>query len=167
VLAPVYEHDGELFLVFTRRSWGLRSHRGEVSFPGGAVDPGETPTAAALREAHEEIGMDPAGVEVLGELDHLMTVTSRSFIVPLVGVVRGLPEGLAPNPGEVDAVLHVPVAELLLDGVFREERWDFGGSDRAIFFFDLVGDTIWGATAAMLRQLLAWCLGIEVGIDHV
>jgi 8-oxo-dGTP pyrophosphatase MutT (NUDIX family) len=181
VLAPFYELDGELRVVLTRRSWGLRSHTGEVSFPGGRADEGESPSEAALREAYEEIRLDPADVEILGELDHLMTVTSRSFIVPLVAVLRGVPE-LHPNPDEVDAVLHVPVHELLLDDVYREEQWVFetpppwvppdavvpdGPVERAIFFFELVGDTVWGATAAMLRHLLGLALDLGVGIDHV
>jgi hypothetical protein len=75
-----------------------------------------------------------------------------------VGVLPGRPE-LRPSAGEVDAVLHVPLAELLLPEVFREEVWDFGAFERPIVFFDLVGDTIWGATASMLRQLLGIVTG--------
>lgn len=170
VLAPFYEDGGDLYVVLTRRSWDLRSHTGEVSFPGGRTDPGESPLDAALREAHEEIGLDPASVEVLGEIDHLTTISSQSFIVPFVGLLpAGRPTGLVANPGEVDAVLHVPVAELLLDEVFREERWDFGemARDHPIYFFELMGDTVWGATAAMLRQLLALLLGFDAGIEHL
>ena len=73
---------------------------------------------------------------------------------------------LRPNPAEVDAVLLVPVAELLLDEVYREERWFWEGQERPIFFFELVGDTVWGATAAMLRQLLALALDRPAGIEH-
>ncbi|MCI0345842.1 MAG: CoA pyrophosphatase, partial [Chloroflexi bacterium] len=142
-------------------------HQGEVSFPGGAIEAGETPAEGALREAAEEIGLDPASVEIVGELDHLTTVSSRSFIVPLVGLLPGRPDSLVPNAGEVDAVLHVPVAELLLDDVYRAEAWPwFDGGSRDIHFFELVGDTIWGATASMLRQLLGWCLGLDVRVDH-
>jgi len=181
VLAPFYELDGELHVILTRRSWDLRSHTGEVSFPGGRVELGESVREAALREAHEEIRLDPATVEILGELDHLMTVTSRSFIVPHVALLPDVPE-LHPNPSEVDAVLHVPVHELLLDDVYREEHWIFetpppwippdavvpdGPAERAIFFFELVGDTVWGATAAMLRHLLGLALDLGVGINHV
>jgi 8-oxo-dGTP pyrophosphatase MutT (NUDIX family) len=166
VLAPAYEHDGELHLLFTRRSWNLRAHRGEVCFPGGRVEHGESPADAACREAQEEIALDPGSVEILGELDHLATVSSQAFIVPLVAVLAGRPEGLVPNPGEVDEVLHVPADELLEDGVFREELWRFGGDLAPIFFFELVGDTIWGATAALLRQLLGWCLGLDVDLQH-
>src|SRR5439155_23102620 len=179
VLAPFYELDGDLYVVLTRRSWDLRAHTGEVSFPGGRCDDGEAPVEAALREAYEEIGLDPSTVDVLGELDHLMTVSSRSFIVPYVGLLTGVPE-LYPNPTEVDAVLHVPARELLLDEVYREEQWTFTSRppwlpddaevtepvERSIFFFELVGDTVWGATAAMLRHLLGRALGLDTAIDH-
>jgi 8-oxo-dGTP pyrophosphatase MutT (NUDIX family) len=175
VLACFWEHEGDLEVLLTRRAGHLRAHRGEVSFPGGRSDPGETLLSAALREAHEEVRLDPAGVDVLGELDHLMTVSSRSFIVPFVSLLPGRPEGLVANPAEVDALLYVPVAELLLDEVFREELWTWSGPpawaetgavERSIFFFELVGDTLWGATAAMVRQLLGLALGIPLEIDH-
>ena len=158
VLAPLYLHDGDVHVVLTRRSSALRVHSGEVSFPGGGRDEGERLLDTALREAHEEIGLDPGAVEVVGELDHLGTITSGSFIVPFVGVLPGRPH-LTPSPAEVDAVLHVPLAELLDPAVYREERWPIFGAERSIFFFELVGDTIWGATAAMLRQLLGIATG--------
>ncbi len=166
VLAAFWEHEGELEVLLTRRSHDLRAHRGEVSFPGGRVDVREGLVDAALREAREEVGLDPSTVEVLGELDHLMTITSRSFIVPFVAVLPARPAGLVANPTEVDAVLFVPVPELLLDEVYREERWNWDGAERPIFFFELVGDTVWGATAAMLRHLLGTALELRTGIDH-
>ena len=166
VLAAFWEHEGELEVLLTRRSQALRSHSGEVSFPGGRADPGEALVEAALRETAEEVALDPSTVEVLGELDHLRTITSRSFIVPFVGLLPGRPVDLVPNPGEVDAVLFVPIDELLLDEVYREERWRWDGAERGIFFFELVGDTVWGATAAMLRHLLGQALGLGTGIDH-
>lgn len=158
VLAPLYLDQGETHVVLTRRSSSLRVHRGEVSFPGGRQEEGEDLPDTARREAWEEVRLDPAMVEIIGELDHLSTVTSDSFIVPYVGILSGRPE-LVPNPAEVDRVLHVALAELLDPEVFREERWDIFGAERAIFFFELYGDTIWGATAAMLRQLLGIATG--------
>lgn len=179
VLACFWEGDDGLEVLLTRRAANLRSHRGEMAFPGGRSDPGETVLEAALREAHEEVRLDLSTVEVLGELDHLMTVTSRSFIVPFVAVLPGRPAGLVPNPAEVEDVRFAPVPELLRDDVYREELWTWsggpgwaGGADarpveRSIFFFELVGDTVWGATAAMLRQLLGLALGVPTDIDHV
>ncbi len=169
VLVPLYDHEGEAWVVLTRRAAHMRSHSGEVSFPGGGQEPGDVDlVATALREAYEETSLDRESVEIIGELDHLATVTSRSFIVPFVGVVPGRPR-LTPHAEEVEAILHVPLSELLLEGVFREERWGFGAVQRPIVFFELVGDTVWGATAAMLRQLLGLVTGTvargELGHD--
>lgn len=168
VLAALYEHDGEAWVVLTRRDAALRVHSGEVSFPGGRQDEGEDLRETARREACEEVGLDPGLVEIIGELDHLSTITSDSFIIPFVALLPGRPV-LHPNPGEVDAVLHVPLSELLAPEVFREERWPIFGQDRPMFFFELVGDTVWGATAAMLRQLLGFATGtVERGdLGHV
>lgn len=161
VLVPLYERDGQVWVVLTRRAAHLRSHRGEVSFPGGGQEGDEPLVTTALREAHEEVGLDPSTVEVLGELDHLSTVTSGSFIVPFVGVLGGRPDDLVANPDEVERILHVPLAELLAEEVYREEVWSFGDdAERPMFFFELVGDTVWGATASMLRRLLALVLGV-------
>lgn len=154
--------DGELQVVLTRRSWGLRTHAGEVAFPGGRCDVGESPADAAVREAWEETDLDRDSVEVLGELDHLTTVTRRAFIIPQAAVVEGVPE-LRANPAEVDRVLRVPVSELVSPGVFREEQWGDERQHRPVYFFELLGDTIWGATAAILRQCLALLLGVDPG----
>src|SRR3954469_3379070 len=100
VLVPLFEELGETRVVLTRRSSKLRSHTGEVSFPGGRLDPGEAPLDAALREAQEEVGIDPSAVEIVGRLNPLSTFSSSSFITPFVGALPGRPE-LRPNPYEV------------------------------------------------------------------
>lgn len=159
VLAPLYDDGGSAAVVLTRRTWGLSTHEGEVSFPGGRVEPGETTAEGALREAKEEVDLDPSSVDIFGELDHLNTLTSNSYIVPYVGALPGRP-ALAPNPAEVAAVLHVPLAELADPAIFREEIWPFpNGFHRSLYFFELVGDTVWGMTAALLRQLLGIVTG--------
>ena len=154
VLVPLYEEGGEVWIVLTRRSWQLRSHTGEMSFPGGRRDAGDVDLwDTATREAMEEIALDPGDVVQIGELDHLATVTSQSFIVPYVGVLAGRPD-LHANEDEVDAILHVQLSELLDPDIYREERWSWEGHERSIHFFELVGDTIWGATGSMLVDLL-------------
>jgi 8-oxo-dGTP pyrophosphatase MutT (NUDIX family) len=154
VLAALYEEDGESVVILTRRAQTLRTHRGEVSFPGGGADPGDPDLwATALREADEEIGLDPALVTRLGELDHLQTITGRSYITPFVASLPGRPQ-LEPNPAEVELVVHQPLRELLDRDVYHAEHWGIPPLDHPIHFFDVVGDTIWGATAAMLVNFL-------------
>ena len=140
-------------VLLTRRSRHLSNHKGEISFPGGRLDPGETPVAAALREAHEEVGLDPAAVELVGELEHLNTVVSRSYIVPVVG---RLPSALPLHPAspEVERVLWLPLAELVRPDTYRSERWGRTPTDRLLHFFELDDETVWGATAHMLVELL-------------
>jgi 8-oxo-dGTP pyrophosphatase MutT (NUDIX family) len=162
VLAALYEDDGEATVVLTRRAQHLRAHRGEVSFPGGGQEAGEDLVVTACREAEEEVGLDPASVEVIGELDHLQTITSGSYIVPFVAILPGRPE-LVANPHEVELVLHVPLAELLADGVYHAERWGLAPLDRELAFFELVGDTVWGATGSMLRNLLTLVTAVAPG----
>lgn len=154
VLAPLYHHDDEVWIVLTRRSWMLRSHTGEVSFPGGRQEPGEDLWATAIRETEEEIGLHPDLVEPVGELDHLATVSSGSAIIPFVGILAGGRPELVPAEAEVDAILHVPLSELLEPENYRQERWRIAGTERPIHFFELVGDTVWGATGSMLVDLL-------------
>ena len=155
VLAAFYEIGGTTHVLCTRRSWNLRTHRGEVSFPGGGEDPTDPSLEhTALREACEEVALDPSSVRVLGELDHLTTVTSDRFIVPFVATLPEPPSSLIAQPTEVEAILHVSIPELLDPEAYREERWGPPEIDHPVSFFEVEGDTIWGATAAMLRQFL-------------
>ena len=170
VLVPVYTVAGVPHVVLTRRPWHMRSHRGEVSFPGGGAEPGdESLWHTALREAFEEVALDPSGVSRIGELDRLLTVGSRSLISPHVGLIEvaAEPPGLVAAPEEVEQILHVPVRELLLPEVFREEIWYFDDRARTMTFFELEGNTVWGATAAMLRQLLTVWLGLDSGMEYI
>lgn len=155
VLVAVFEEAGEAWMVLTRRAQHMRNHRGEVSFPGGRQDEGEALLDTAKREAFEEIGLASDTVEVVAELDHLVTVSSQAAIVPFVGILPGRPVNLVPNPEEVELILTLPFAELLRDGTYHSELWDLWGAERELSFFDVVGDTIWGATARILYGLLS------------
>jgi 8-oxo-dGTP pyrophosphatase MutT (NUDIX family) len=140
-------------VLLTRRSMQMRNHRGEISFPGGRLDPGETPLETALREAHEEVGLDPTAPVVIGELAHLNTIVSKSYIVPIVSVLDHRPE-LEPLTFEADRVFWTPIAELTRPGTYHMERWGSPPLDRPLHFFDLDDETVWGATAHMLVDLL-------------
>jgi mutator protein MutT len=149
-------------VLLTRRSMSLRNHKGEVSFPGGRVDAGETPEDAARREAFEEVAMPLDAVEIVGHLEPISTVVSLSYIIPVVGVLHGDPQ-LVPAAAEVARIFWTPLAELVRDDTYREEWWGSPPLDRSIHFFELDDETIWGATARLLHQLLVVAHRLEAG----
>lgn len=161
VLALLFEEGGQARLVFTRRSSSLRSHRGEVSFPGGRLDAGEDPASAALREAYEEVALDPSGVTTVGWIHPVLTMVSGSLIMPILATVPSRPH-LVASPDEVERVFDVALGQLADPGVFHEERWSIPGrvipgspdNSFAVWFFEVEGEMIWGATARMIHELL-------------
>ena len=155
VLLPLFEEGGQARLILTKRPDTMPSHRGDIAFPGGKRHPDMDHSLldAALREAEEEIGLPRRAVEVVAELDTLSTVTTRFLISPFVGLLAGRPQ-LVPDPREVVSVFDVPLAELMADGVHREEHWGMGSLTREVHFFDLEHETIWGATARILACFL-------------
>lgn len=156
VLMPFFEEDGLARVILTRRPDTMPSHRGDVAFPGGKLDRrvDRSLLDAALRETEEEIGLSRHAVEVIGELDTLSTVTTRFLVAPFVGVLGQRPL-LVPHPTEVDRVFDVALADLLADGVHREEHWGIGSISRPVHFFAAGGETIWGVTARILAEFLA------------
>lgn len=162
VLVPLYEAHGEAHLILTKRPQTMPTHRGEIAFPGGKRDTDDaTLLAAALREAHEEIGLRPETVDVIAELDSLSTVASQFTITPFVGVLAA-PPVLLPDPREVDLAFAVPISDLLDPSIYREESWELWGAWRPMAFFDLPGETVWGATARILTGLLRFLAAARV-----
>jgi len=162
VLIPLYADRDEPHVILTRRAAHLRTHSREVAFPGGGREPGDADLwETALRETREEIGLDPAAATRIGELDPFFTVGSDSLVHSFVAELpAGRPAGLRPDPAEVEKILHVPLSSLLAPDVYHQELWPRDGTMRPINFFEVPGDTIWGATAAILRQLLVIAAGI-------
>ena len=156
VLALLYPRDGVPYLLFTRRSSQLPSHRGEISMPGGSRDPGDSSLAAtALRETWEEIQLASNAIELLGSLPSHFTVVSNFWVTPVVGwLPTGLPP-LTPNPAEVEEIIEAPVAALADPAIFHEETWVRGGVARSIHFYDYGPYRIWGLTGFILSTLLA------------
>lgn len=153
VLVPLTFRDGVATIIFTRRPEAMRRHGGQISFPGGVRDPGDiTPLHAALRELHEEVGVPPERVDVLGMLDEIPTITEFR-VLPFVG--RLPPDTLlTPDPKEIAEVVEVPLWALLEPSRQRVEKRFLLGAERDIYFFEYAGHTIWGATARILRNLL-------------
>jgi 8-oxo-dGTP pyrophosphatase MutT (NUDIX family) len=153
VLVPIVDR-GQAHLVFAKRTERVGHHAGQISFPGGRVDAADADDLqAALREAHEEVGLAPSAVEPLGLLDDTETFATQFVITPWVGVVRQ-PVVWKPDGEEIETVIEVPVAALLERGSFRVERWTRDGVTRDVYFYDYQGTTIWGATARILKQYL-------------
>ena len=152
VLVPLVWQDHEWHLLYTRRTDTLESHKGQVSFPGGACDDGETtPEQTALREAEEEIGLNPDDVKVLGRLANLITI-SYFRVTPVVGVVKW-PNVFRVGEAEVARVFTIPLGWL----ANASNRWQFERpeSKRALIaYHPYDGELLWGATARMTVDFL-------------
>ena len=146
VLAPLFWRGGEPWVYLTMRPMTMRKHPGQISFPGGAKDPSDlTPLHTALREAHEELGIPPEQVEVLGMLGGMPTVTSY-YVTPFVGVVP--PDlKLVPNAAEIAEVIEGPLLRL------RAEKRVIYQAPRDVYVWDDAKHVVWGATWRMVRQL--------------
>lgn len=153
VLVPFVRRADSLSVLFTRRTEHLRHHGGQVSFPGGGVEAGDRDVvAAALRETDEETGIGPALVEPFGYLDVLATVSGYR-VTPVAGFVDG-GYSLRLDADEVDEVFEVPLPYILEPGNLRREPFVWQGQERDIFAIEWHGRRIWGATAAILKNLL-------------
>jgi 8-oxo-dGTP pyrophosphatase MutT (NUDIX family) len=149
VLIALYDRDGAPHLVLTRRSPDLPHHPGQVSLPGGRfeTDDGDLETTA-LRETHEELGIAPSRVRVLGRLDDVHARGSDHIIAPYVGVLDGA-LGAVPNGGEIARVIEVPLADLLAaDALLPPDADD----DVEVLRYPLLDEDVWGATARILRR---------------
>jgi NTP pyrophosphohydrolases including oxidative damage repair enzymes len=157
VLVPLVWWKAGWHLVFTRRTESVENHKGQVSFPGGGCEVSEsTPEQTALREAGEEIGLDPADVRLLGKLNDVLTIT-RYRVTPVVGVMPW-PYAIRPEPAEVERVFTLP-----LDWLADSRNWDersvsHAGSSRSfpvIYYHQYDGEILWGATARMTHNFLS------------
>ncbi len=151
VLVPLYrDQNQQVRVILTKRPDHMRTHPGDVVFPGGRLEPGETPEQTAKREACEEIGLPPDGVEIVGGLSPTTTRSRRNLIVPVVARVRR-PAEFVLQEEEVAAVIEPTMVDLLDDTKWRTSNW-FG---KKLWFFDFDEGTMWGATAFMMREFLS------------
>jgi 8-oxo-dGTP pyrophosphatase MutT (NUDIX family) len=162
VLVGLLDRGEEYSVLFTVRPDTMREHAGQVAFPGGRLDPSDpSPLAAALREAQEEIGLDPAGVEVLGQADPYLTSTGY-VVSPFLAV---LPEGFMPRPqpGEVADVFETPLSFLMRPENHERHSREHAGIRRSFYAMPHNGRYIWGATAGMIKSLYDRLYGPEPG----
>jgi 8-oxo-dGTP pyrophosphatase MutT (NUDIX family) len=151
VLLALLERPRGPTVLFTERAAHLRDHAGQVSLPGGRVVGGESPAEAALREAHEEVGLEPATVDVIGSLDEFITGTGF-MITPVVGVVGNAGFTAIPDPREVAGVFEVPLTIILDPTAMSVGYFERHGSRLLTYELLYGGRRIWGATAAVLRN---------------
>lgn len=153
VLVPLFEKHGEAHVLLTRRPARMSRHGGQVAFPGGRVEPGEETLAAALREAHEEVGLEPARADVMGRLSETLVLQSAFRLTPWVASVP-YPYPYAAAAGEVEELLEVPIAALTRAGAHRVEHREVYGMSLDVHFFSVGPNVIWGATGRVLNELL-------------
>ena len=152
-LLLLYPGERGASIALTVRASGLRRHAGQVSLPGGATDPGETLAQAALREAHEEIGVDPAAVRILGELTPVHVLVSGFTLHPIVGITHERPSfTLAAH--EVEEMVEVSVDDLQDASRIRQGTRTREGVAIEYPYFDLMGHQVWGATAMILGEFI-------------
>jgi len=150
-------------ILLTRRTDSVESHKGQIALPGGMSDPGDpSDEATALRETHEEVGIAPSQVQLLGRLPQLPTFTGFE-ITPVVGAYSGNDSGqvpraqdipITPSPDEIAETFWVPLSELLLPGSYQEEQFEVGQWRYPIHVFYVGGHRVWGATGAILKNFL-------------
>jgi 8-oxo-dGTP pyrophosphatase MutT (NUDIX family) len=152
VMIPLVPIDGRWHLLFSRRSPELTVHSGQISFPGGGANRGEDLATAALREMHEEVGVDPGMVEIIGRLDDVITRTGF-MVAPFVGVLATRPAYVL-QQSEVDEIFEVPVDELLADGMPQIRYVDYGGGRYPVYVYPTTLMDVWGLTGRILKGFL-------------
>ncbi len=166
VLILLYPDGADLRLPLTVRSDQLPNHRGEVSLPGGATDPGDDgPAVTALRECWEELGVAPDDVEVWDTLSPIYIQASNFQITPVVGFHATTPR-FTHNDAEVSEVISVTLRELLDPSLIAVEQWTLRGRELRVPFFAIAGHKVWGATALMLSEFIARMRSFSEGASH-
>jgi len=158
VLLLLYPGDEGLCLVLTRRTESVRSHQGQISLPGGSLEPGETAVEAAVREANEELSVDPSALTILGQLSPLYIPLSGFCIYPVVAYAARRP-AFVPSDIEVAEVIEEPLDHLLDSDTCAEEVRQLRGQEVRVLFYRIGAHKVWGATAMVLCEFVALLSG--------
>jgi len=155
VLLPIYYKQGQYYILFTKRTDKVKDHKGEISFPGGAYQEGDkTLVNTALRECAEEIGLVADEVEVLGEMDDMLTTVSNYIVTPFVGLIPW-PYPFKMDEEEVEEIIEVPILALLDKDCLEQKTEIIEGVEDILLFYHYQDRVIWGATARILNEFLA------------
>jgi len=152
VLVPLISRHSGWSLLFTKRSDSVESHKGEISYPGGMIEQGESALAAALRETYEELGIEEDRIHVLGELDEILTFSGfriRPFVAQL-----SWPTPLRPNPGEIGSVHILALSGFADPSLFKTENWKRNNQDYPVYSYEFPECRVWGATAKITKNLI-------------
>jgi 8-oxo-dGTP pyrophosphatase MutT (NUDIX family) len=153
VLVPLFKKDDEYHLLFTKRTSHLRQHAGQISFPGGRHDASDSNLLeTALRETEEEVGLKREHVQILGELDDMMTVTQYR-VTPFVGIIP-YPYQFQPNQAEIEQLLEVPLRLLRDPARLEIQHRQFYKTDIEVYYYHVGAEPIWGATARIVKHFL-------------
>ena len=154
VLVPLFEKEGEPYLLFTKRSDSVQHHRNEISFPGGVRDENDPDLQhTALRELQEEVSVPPENVEVLGSMDPIRTYSSSYIVVPFVGLLKK-DSVFAANRDEVEEILQIPLRHLKDPSIFTEQEFVLENRAIPVYYYRWQSHTIWGLTGRILKHLL-------------
>lgn len=154
VLVPLFSKDGQVHVLLTKRSEHVEHHKGEISFPGGKLDDTDPDLlSCALREAAEEVGIEPVDVRVVGELDQFYTVATGFVVAPFVGVIP-YPYDFRPSAREIAEVIGVPMHVFFDPSRRSEETWIYNGKPIEVISYRWKGYNIWGATARILKHFV-------------
>jgi len=165
VLLVVYLIDGDPHLVLTRRTETVQNHKGQISLPGGAREGNETLVETALREANEEVAVQPGDLQVLGTLTPVFVAVSGYLITPVVAVSARRP-AFVPDPVEVVEVIEAPLSCLVDPAARREEDWELRGANVHVPYFAIGPHKVWGATAMILAEFAALLEGARQCRTH-
>lgn len=155
VVIPIFKKNNRIYVLFTKRTEDLPTHKGQISFPGGRKEEyDETLLACALRETYEEIGLSSSLLEVWGELDQIKTHTSN-FLLSVFVCLIPYPFKLTVNEKEVEEILEVPLEELLDDKKWVQKEFIDEKTTQDVWFFDFQSKIIWGATAEIVKQFIS------------
>ena len=160
VVIPIFRRDSGWCAIFTKRSQHVNTHKGEISFPGGVLEPGESALGAALRELEEELGIRKESLRLLGELDEILTITGFR-IRPFVACVDW-PVALSLSRGEIEEIFILSLNHFLDPARLKIKHWQRKDQDYPVYYFEFPECTVWGATAKIVKNFLERLTGAEI-----